>query len=92
MQDVFISESAESFAAASREQLYVSASRGKQSARLYTDSKSDLRAAIQTSKANMTASELFWPLKQAELHKKQKMAAEKELPGVETKLELEHVP
>lgn len=54
---VFIAESAESFRAASREQFYVSVSRGRQEMRLYTDNKLALRQAIQESSQKMTASE-----------------------------------
>jgi conjugative relaxase-like TrwC/TraI family protein len=58
---VLIAESAESFPAANREQLYVSVSRGRQGATIYTDDKTSLRQAIQTSSATMTASELVAP-------------------------------
>ena len=56
---VFIAESAESYPAASREQFYVSASRGRRSARIYTDNKQDLREAIQQSSTATTASEVL---------------------------------
>ena len=57
------------------EQMYVSSSRGKRSARIYTDTKAELREAIQSTSANTTASELFWPPKEPELHRKQRLAA-----------------
>ena len=79
VQDVFISESSESFGAASSEQFYVSASRGKQTARIYTNSKEDLRSAIQASSANLTASETFQPQLQTEIHKKQQLARRAQL-------------
>lgn len=91
VQDVFISESAESFAAASYQNFYVSASRGKLSARVYTNAKEELRSAIQTSSANMTASEVFWPTKQAELHTKQRQAAIEKENDAAKETELVHV-
>jgi len=50
---------AESFAAAGREQFYVSVSRGRRQATIYTDDKVDLRAAVQASQTNLTATDLF---------------------------------
>ncbi|MCA9211568.1 MAG: relaxase domain-containing protein [Planctomycetales bacterium] len=90
VQDVFISESAESFGAASRQQFYVSASRGKASARIYTDRKDELRDVIRASAENVTASELFWPMDQQELHKKQQLAATREHGDKEKEPELVH--
>lgn len=72
---VFIAESAESFAAGSKEQFYVSASRGRQSAHIYTNNKAELREVIQESSAKVTATELFQLTKQHELHTKQQQAA-----------------
>jgi hypothetical protein len=72
---VFIAESSDSFPAASREQMYVSASRGRRSVQIYTDSKADLRDAIEESSAKTTASEMFWPVPQQERHKRQQQAA-----------------
>ncbi len=46
---VLIAQSSQSFPASSREQFYVSTSRAKQSATVFTDNKQDLRAAIQRS-------------------------------------------
>ena len=69
---VFIAESAESFAAGSMEQFYVSASRGRKSARIYTDSKSELKEIIQRSSANVSASEMIWrPDEAQQRHRKQ---------------------
>jgi conjugative relaxase-like TrwC/TraI family protein len=51
----------ESFAAANREQLYVSVSRGREAVRLYTDDKRAMMEAVQGSAARMSASELMQP-------------------------------
>jgi hypothetical protein len=48
----------ESFAAANREQLYVSVSRGREAVRLYTDDKTAMMEAVQGSAARLSASEL----------------------------------
>jgi conjugative relaxase-like TrwC/TraI family protein len=49
----------ESFAAANREQLYVSLSRGREAVRLYTDDKAAMMEAVQRSSARLSASELL---------------------------------
>jgi len=49
----------ESFAAANREQLYVSASRGREAVRLYTDDKASMFDAVKASAARLSASELL---------------------------------
>jgi ATP-dependent exoDNAse (exonuclease V) alpha subunit len=49
----------ESLAAANREQFYVSVSRGREAVRLYTDDKEGMRAAIQTSGARLSATEMM---------------------------------
>jgi conjugative relaxase-like TrwC/TraI family protein len=49
----------ESFAAANREQFYVSASRGKEAVRLYTDDKTAMLDAVQDSAARLSATELL---------------------------------
>lgn len=49
----------ESFAAANREQLYVSLSRGREAVRLYTDDKAAMMDAVQSSGARMSATELM---------------------------------
>ena len=49
----------ESFAAANREQFYVSVSRGKEAVRLYTDNKSEMLEAVQGSAARLSATELM---------------------------------
>jgi hypothetical protein len=50
---------AESFAAANRQQFYVSASRGREAVRLYTDDKTAMMDAVQGSAARLSASELM---------------------------------
>ncbi len=57
---VFIGQSADSFVASSREQFYVSASRGRHSARIYTDSKQALVEAVSHSDDRLTATELLF--------------------------------
>jgi conjugative relaxase-like TrwC/TraI family protein len=47
--DVLVAQSADSFLAASREQFYVSVSRGKQTISIYTDSRSELQKAVGNS-------------------------------------------
>jgi conjugative relaxase-like TrwC/TraI family protein len=56
---VLIGQSAASFLAASKEQFYVSVSRGKRQAMIYTDCKADLLAAVQQSDERLSATELF---------------------------------
>ena len=51
----------ESFAAANREQLYVSISRGREAVRLYTDDKAGMMDAVQGSAARLSATELMQP-------------------------------
>jgi ATP-dependent exoDNAse (exonuclease V) alpha subunit len=49
----------QSFAAANREQLYVSLSRGREAVRLYTDDKAAMMDAVQSSAARLSATELM---------------------------------
>jgi len=49
----------ESFAAANREQLYVSVSRGREAVRLYTDDKAAMMDAVRASAARLSATELL---------------------------------
>jgi len=49
----------ESFAAANREQLYVSLSRGREAVRLYTDDKAAMLDAVKGSSARLSAMELM---------------------------------
>jgi hypothetical protein len=55
---VFIGQSSDSFPASSREQFYVSCSRGKEQATIYTDSKAELMQAVCHSDDRLTATEL----------------------------------
>jgi ATP-dependent exoDNAse (exonuclease V) alpha subunit len=55
----------ESFAAANREQLYVSLSRGREAVRLYTDDKAAMMDAVQSSSARLSATELMQSQKPA---------------------------
>ena len=55
---VIIAESADSFAAAGQEQLYVSVSRGRTQCSLYTDDKAGLLDAVQRTSDRITATEL----------------------------------
>lgn len=56
---VFIAQSADSFAASSREQFYVSVSRGRNQAVIYTDDKDAMREAVCHTDERLGASELF---------------------------------
>lgn len=55
---VLIGQSADSFAASSREQFYVSCSRGRKEVTVYTDDKEALLTAVQKSDDRLTATEL----------------------------------
>lgn len=55
---VLIAQSAMSFGASSREQFYVSVSRGKTGISIYTDNKQELKEAIQQSGQRQTAAEV----------------------------------
>jgi conjugative relaxase-like TrwC/TraI family protein len=56
---VIVAQSSESFRASSREQFYVSVSRGKKQALIVTDDKHALREAVQQGDTRMTATELI---------------------------------
>lgn len=56
---VLIGQSAESWPASSREQFYVSVSRGKKSATIYTDDKAELLDAVSASEDRPTATEFL---------------------------------
>lgn len=56
---VLIGQSSDSFPASSREQFYVSVSRGKQGAVVYTDSRDELLKSVQKEDDRVTASELL---------------------------------
>lgn len=51
----------ESFAAANREQAYVSVSRGREAVRIYTDDKAAMMEAVRNSAARLSATELVQP-------------------------------
>lgn len=55
---VFIAQSAESFRASSREQFYVSVSRGKEAVTIYTDDKASLLEAVKQTDERLSATEL----------------------------------
>ncbi len=55
---VLIAQSMESWPASNREQFYVSASRGKEAVKIYTDDKEQLREAVQRSGERLAATEL----------------------------------
>ncbi len=55
---VFVGQSSQSFAASSREQFYVSASRGREQVVVFTDDKSELLHAVERSDERLTGSEL----------------------------------
>ncbi|QOJ14153.1 MAG: relaxase domain-containing protein [Planctomycetia bacterium] len=56
---VFIGQSSDSFPASSREQFYVSVSRGREQATVYTDDKEALLEAVNRSDDRLTATELL---------------------------------
>jgi conjugative relaxase-like TrwC/TraI family protein len=58
VKHVLIAQGSDSWGASSREQLYVSASRGRESVRIYTDSREELLEAVLGSSMRLSASEL----------------------------------
>lgn len=56
---VLIALGSESFAAANRQQFYVSVSRGREAVQLYTDDKAALMDAVKANAARISASELM---------------------------------
>ena len=58
VRDVLVAQSADSFLASSREQFYVSVSRGKETIRIYTDSRRELEAAVGISSTRRAGVEL----------------------------------
>ena len=55
---VLIAQSAASFRAASREQFYVSVSRGREAIKIFTDNWKELKEAVKDTSARMSATEL----------------------------------
>jgi ATP-dependent exoDNAse (exonuclease V) alpha subunit len=60
---VFIGQSHESLPASDRQQLYVSVSRGRTQAVIFTDDKAALREAVARDRERLTATEVFRPRK-----------------------------
>ena len=58
VRDVLVAQSADSFLASSREQFYVSCSRGKQTIRIYTDNRRELQQAVGNTSTRMSGVEL----------------------------------
>lgn len=58
VRDVLVAQSADSFLASSREQFYVSVSRGKETIRIYTDNRRELEAAVGYSSTRQAGVEL----------------------------------
>lgn len=58
VKQVFIAQGSESFPASSREQFYVSVSRGKKQATIYTDDKQALLEAVRQGDERLTATDL----------------------------------
>jgi conjugative relaxase-like TrwC/TraI family protein len=65
---VFIGQSSESFPASSREQFYVSVSRARERATIYTDDKAALLEAVSHSDERLSATELTSAQKRRALH------------------------
>ncbi|MEW4569520.1 MobF family relaxase [Tautonia sp. JC769] len=63
---VFVGQSSDSFAATSPEQFYVSCSRGRKSATVYTDDRASLRAQLLRSQPQLAAEDL---MRQAATHR-----------------------
>lgn len=59
IENVYIGQSSTSFPASSREQFYVSVSRGRERATIYTDDKDSLLEAVSHSDERIAASDLF---------------------------------
>jgi conjugative relaxase-like TrwC/TraI family protein len=59
VRDVLVAQSADSFVASSREQFYVSCSRGKETIRIYTDNRQGLQQAVGNSSTRMAGVELL---------------------------------
>jgi hypothetical protein len=77
---VLIAQGSQSFPASDQAQFYVSVSRGKQQATIYTDSKSELLAAVSRDRDRMLASDLVRaPRRKLATKKKRALAWMKEL-------------
>ena len=62
---VLIGQSQQSLPASDRQQLYVSVSRGREQAVIFTDDKAALREAVARDRERLTATEVFRPRKPA---------------------------
>ncbi|MEM9409985.1 MAG: MobF family relaxase [Planctomycetota bacterium] len=71
VDNIFLLESQSSYPAASKEQLYVSVSRGRKSARIYTDNIEDLKNAVNRSDQRITATELLKRRKRIDSQRRQ---------------------
>ena len=78
---VFIGQSAESFPASSREQFYVSVSRGRERATIYTSEKAPLLEAVSQGDDRLTATELV-NLRDKRKHGAKLQGREEMLPAV----------
>lgn len=94
---VFVGQSADSFAATSREQFYVSCSRGRKAATVYTNDKAALRELLLRSEHQLAARDLVAtrPAHQARrIRQRQREAERRRLdprpPGLATKQERQH--
>jgi conjugative relaxase-like TrwC/TraI family protein len=58
VRDVLVAQSADSFRASSKEQFYVSVSRGKEFIRIYTDDRQELQSAVDHSSTRRSGVEL----------------------------------
>jgi hypothetical protein len=75
---VFVGSSAASSPAASREQFYVSVSRGREQAVIFTDDKESLREAVGHSDERLSATEMLGPSERRERHATMERQAERE--------------
>jgi conjugative relaxase-like TrwC/TraI family protein len=88
---VFIGQGSDSLRAASREQFYVSVSRGKQQATIYTDDKAALLEAVQQSDDRATATEFVGRERQRQrMRRFEQLTAEREAPIKGRQVELVH--
>ena len=78
MDRVFVGSSAASSPAASREQFYVSVSRGREQAVIFTDDKESLREAVGHSDERLSATEMLGVRERRERHATMERQAERE--------------
>jgi conjugative relaxase-like TrwC/TraI family protein len=90
LKHVFVAQSADSYGASSREQFYVSVSRGKTDTTIYTDSKDALLDAVSRTDERLTATELMAESKHraVTLQRMERMSApERNIPKREREME-----